>query len=233
MVPTTSAYKPVLIEAVNIDLKIRSLKHSQKGQCEWSSLALSLVFSFAVFAGGSKGGKTGSKGHQKNGDPVEGLVNWICRVHCWKSGIAAERFAKEHWLQKIEFGEEVPPREAGQSGGDLCLDVIDMDAADPDWAYEPGMTEESCSEDTDWMAWEDELETEQLRAEAMEIGDVDEQEGEGGEGGARRPMRIVPVDVAGAPAAADSAAEHADDEGDGDDGTDEGQGDAGMDCEGV
>ena len=40
-------------------------------------------------------------------------------------------------------------------------------------------------------------------------------------------MCIVPVDVAGAPAAADSAAEHADDEGDGDDG------DAGMDCEGV
>ena len=67
----------------------------------------------------------------------------------------------------------------------------------------------------------------------MEIGDVDEQEGEGGEGGARRPTCIVPVDVAGAPAAADSAAEHADDEGDGDDGTDEGQGDAGMDCEGV
>jgi hypothetical protein len=66
------------VEAVNLDLKIRFLKHSQRGKSIVDTVSL-LTLHFALSPGGAKGGKKGGKGYCKYGDRVEGLVNWVCR----------------------------------------------------------------------------------------------------------------------------------------------------------
>ena len=101
------------VEAVNLDLKISFLKHSQKG--------------------GAKGNcKKKKKGWRKNGDQAEGVVNWVCRRFCWISGIAEAHFNDQcSWLNNLVFNEDKERDDSGHGSS-----IVDLTSYDGDEDYD-------------------------------------------------------------------------------------------------